>query len=637
MLQLPALSGLEAVSGGAAVYGDDEQPEVFYVVPGVARIRRATDGTPMLALVKYRSRPAGMDQASGGGFLDVQTELVLDEQRSAAISAELQRRAGRPVVLTQPIFVSGRVQLITMSPRSGGMVEAVVGSVQPSLQHGLTASFTLKLSRDGAALMWDQLRADPAPVAVRYELEMLARFPPATVHAFSRGGVASVEIVDWPTADPGMARLRDDLASWAQGLLTGAPDQDIVFTRRSAVVWPVHPQSTLQGLAGETRGFVEADLTDPFFATLQVDIRVNAELAADRIRAITVRLSYAAHRHDAVFTDSATTDRFQAVVEPALGRRYRYQVQVHFAGTAATLLLPEAESDSAHLLVSLDDVGWLRREVVADNVDWESVASVQVALRYADPAAGVPDQTDVVALDRLTPHRDYERAVYAVVDKALQHQVTYVLQSGRSVVRDWADHAGRLLVVPDVFDRSMVVRFVATSGFVDAVSHVVECKRTVADGQHTQRTAVLAAGSPSAVCTFGLFEGEQESFSYRVTTTRSDATSDIGQWIDGSGSCTVPVGPLPGAQLTVEASADLVDLDRVKVIALTLTPTRAGAGRLVFAAGRAVTQTWQTHLAHGEPAQYTWTVDYHLGDGTRRQLAGGPTGDPSIVIPPAPS
>ena len=399
------------------------------------------------------------------------------------------------------------------------------------------------------------------------------------------------------------------------------------------------PQATLAGLDGETRGFVEADLSDPWFELIHVDIRLNATLEPSRIAALTVRLRYGEHRHDTVFTNQTSTDivdTFDAVVEAALGRTYRYQVEVQFGGTSAKLVLPEAESDSPLLLVSLEDIGWLRREVSAENVDWDTVASVQVGLRYADAAAGVPAQDDVVALDRTTPARSYERAIYAAVSQPVFHRITYVLGSGQRIEGDWVEHRGRLLLVPEVYDRVLGVRFTAPGGFAAVASHVIAVEHVGAGGRTTRRSFPLSAASPAATWALGLLRGDPETYRYQVTSTALDGTSTVGGWLDGTGSATIPVGPVPGALLCVEVSADLVDFTLVKLVTVTVTADGADPGHLVFLPGRPTTQAWQTYLGQGVPALYSWTADYHLVDGTRRSRGGGPTGDPALVLLPPP-
>ena len=639
MLQLPPLAGMSAVSAGAEVYADDESAEVFYVVPPEPAIRRSgPDRAPVLTFVKYRSRPAGSAEATGGGFLELQTELVLAPAVAAAITEELRRRTGRPVRLRDPLYVDGTVALLTFQPQTGGMVQAIEGSAHPSLEPGLVASFSAALSRDGAALLWDQLRTSPSPVAVSYRMGMLARFPPATVRVVRGADGVEVDVLDWPPADPAATALRERLVQWAGDQLTDAAQQEIVFTARSAVVWPVNPQSTVDGLAGETRGFVEADLSEPWFQHIHVEVRLNARLAPDRIAAVTVRLRYGVQRHDTVFTDPDLVDTFEAVVDPAVGRKYRYQVEVQFAATSQVLRLPEVESDSPQLLVSLDDVGWVRREVSAQNVDWDAVSSVQVGLRYADVSAGVPEQDDVLALDRATPTRSYERAVYAVVSQPVHVQVSYVLVTGQRIEGEWAEHRGRLVLVPDVFDRMLAVRFSAPAGFATVAAHVIDCEHVGAGGRRTHRSLALSESTPTAVWTVGLLAGDADTFSYQVTSSNRDGTSDVGDRQTGAGSGTVLVGPLPGVLLHVDVAADLVDPAAVPLVTVTLSADGAEPGHLIFGPGRPTTQSWETYLGQGVPALYSWMAQYHLADGTTRATGAGPIADRALVlvaVPPA--
>lgn len=634
VLQLPPLAGLDAVADGASVYADDEQPDLFYVVPAIPRIRRSgPDNRPALVFVKYRTTPTDPDAA--GGFLDLQTELVLADATRTALSAELQRRAGRPVRLTDPLYVDGKVELITFQP--GELVEAIQGATHPSLETGLVASFSLKLSRDGAALLWTQLRATPTVVAVRYAMSMLARFPPATVHVLRGPAGVTVDVLDWPDSDPAMAAMQERLVQWASRLLEGTTDSELLLTARSAVVWPVVPQATMAGLDGETRGFVEADLSDPWFELIHVDVRLNATLAPDRVAAVTVRLRYGEHRHDTVFTDPTLVDTFDAVVDPALGRTYRYQVEVQFGGTSAKLVLPEAESDSPLLLISLDDTGWLRREISAQNVDWDTVAGVQVGLRYADAAAGVPAQDDVVALDRATPARSYERAIYAAVSQPVLQHITYTLTSGQRIGGDWVEHRGRLLLVPDVYERVLGVRFTAPGGFATVASHVVAVEYIGAGDRSIRRSFPLTAAASTATWAVGLLAGEPDRYRYQVTTSALDGSSSAGPWVEGAGAATIPVGAMPGALLRVEVSADLVDFTAVRLTTVSFTADGVDPGHLVFLPGRPRTQSWQTYLGQGVPALYSWTADYHLVDGTRRSRSGGPADDPALVLLPPPA
>jgi hypothetical protein len=679
VLVLPAV--LESADGTA--FADDARPGRYYVVPAVPRIRRREDGQALLTFVKYRTAPTGSDEASGGGFLELQTELALTDDQRATMLAALAAHArsiglGGPPDIVEPTYLGGTVALVTFQPAAGGMVEHIAGSTAPSLGPGLTASFSLKLSRDGAALLWDQMQATPSPVSIRYELDLIARFPLATVHAFvrsgplrdqwsqlgalppgperqaalSEAGVAGVDVMDWPTGDETFDALRqrlldlvwdvlDDRTADALSAPAGSPvtslrqtdDVDLVLTQRSTITWPVRPQGNLAGISpAEAAGFVEADLSDPIFQTLEVEIRCEAEFSAERVHSVTVRLAYGAQRHDAVFTEPGQTSVFRAIVDPALGRRYRYQPTVQFAATSKTLVLPEVEEDRQLLTVLVGEVGWLNLDLTAELIDWADVANVQVTVRYGDEAADVPTEEHVIVLDPATPRRAYERAIWAAVTNPVEYRVTYTLASGRTIERPWAEQLGPLLVVPDPYERTVAVRFAAPGGFATVATHVVEHQHDGPQGTPVAQTLVLDQVTPSRTVDWGLVAGADDLYRYRVSTTRRDGTSSVGDWVEHRGSGVVQVGELPVAELAVEVSAELVDWSVLRLVTVTLTAATGEEGHLIFDSSRPSRQTWRVLLPAGAAPSYEWTATSHNIYGTKNTSARITTTVPSLVL-----
>jgi hypothetical protein len=501
MLVLPPLP----LESEASVYADDSDPAVFYVVPAVPRIRRDSAGRAALVFYKFRSLPPGASEATGGGILEFQTELVLDDAERAGIASQLRARLGGGTAepdLRVPTYLDGTAELVTVTPAPGGLVEAVEGSAHPSLFEDNAAAFALKLSRDGAALLWTQIRETPSPVAVRYALTMMARLPPGRVRvwlnsgplrdgwgefahlqpgqartdALVAGGVAGVDVLDWPPAGQGaMDELKEQLVAWgwrlldesSGGVVTGPGQQppdwsqvrdvDMTLTGRSAIPWPVRPAGNMAGAADGT--FLEVDLADPVFEILQVESRCNADFEGDRIDGITLHLRYGDQRHDVLFRDNDTTDVFRTVVDPRLGRAYAYRPVVQFAQTSHTLELPEVTGDTGQLLLSVGDVGWVRIDVVGTAVDWPWTQVVEVHLSYADPGRGVPAQEDIVVLRESEPQVRYERAVWTPADQAWQYRVIHVLAGGRRVELPAGARTGHVLVVPEPFDRFLTVGF----------------------------------------------------------------------------------------------------------------------------------------------------------------------------------
>lgn len=682
MLVLPELP----LGCASSVYADDTDPALFYVVPAVPRIRTDDQGRPALVFYKYRSVPPGRTDATGGGFLEFQTELALDDAERAQILGLLRARSGgAEPVLGAPVFLDGSADLLTFTPSPGGLVEAVEGSGHPSLFGDNAAAFALTLSRDGAALLWGQLRDSPSPLAARYELSMMARLPAGKVHvwlkpaalreawtalapldpaaarpaALTDGDIAGVDVLDWPPPGvPGMDQLKEQLVRWGwdlldqstQGALTAAggtePDWaqvsevDTVLSGRSTVVWPVRPSGNLAGVDGGT--YLEVDLSDPIFDILKVRTRCNVDFDRNRIAGITFRLRYGTHRHDVLFTGNDGTDFFQAVVEPPLGRSYAYDAVVQFAGTSHTLQLPEVVAEGEQVLLSTGDIGWVLIDVDGSAIDWAGTDVVEVHLTYADAARGVPAQEDTVVLRAGEPTARYERAIWVPVDQPWRYRAVHVLHDGRRVEPPPATHTSRLLIVPPPFAHTLAVRLRVPGGFAGVTQQLVECEhRPAPDAVVVREIFPLTAAEPEATWTVGLLPGEPATFRYRVTTTAADGSVAATDWIDVEGSRTVKVGAQPESLLEVTVAPDLLDYAVVKLAQVSLRHTGPGGApatkNMFFQAGHQDHQVWTLPLEAGDRPAYSWSAQFYLTDGSRRSTAAADTTDHVLVltVPPA--
>jgi hypothetical protein len=682
MLVLPELP----LGCASSVYADDTDPALFYVVPAVPRIRVDDQGRHALVFYKFRSVPPGRTDATGGGFLEFQTELVLDDAERTQITAVLRTRTGgAEPVLTTPVFLDGTAQLLTFTPAPGGLVEAVEGSAHPSLFRDNAAAFALTLSRDGAALLWNQLRESPSPVAVRYELSMMARLPAGKVHvwlkpgalrdawaslapldpaaarpaALTGGDIAGVDVLDWPPPGvPGMDQLKEQLVHWGwdlldqstQGALTAAggtePDWtqvsevDTLLSGRSTVVWPVRPSGNLAGVDGGD--YLEVDLSDPIFDILRVRTRCNVDFARNRIAGITLRLRYGTHRHDVLFTGNDVTDVFQAVVEPPLGRSYAYSAVVQFAGTSHTLELPEVQAEGEQLLLSTGDIGWVLIDVDGSAIDWAVTDVVEVHLTYADAARGVPAQEDTVVLRAGEPLAHYERSVWVPVDQPWHYRAVHVLHDGRRVESPPATHSGRLVIVPPPFAHTLAVRLRVPAGFAGVAQHLVECEhRPTGDGPVVREVFPLTAAAPDATWTVGLLADEPATFRYRITSTATDGSVAVHDWVDAAGSQTVAVGSRPQRLLQVTVLPDLLDYAVVKLAQVSLQHAgpvgQPAAKNMLFQAGQPGPQAWTLPLEVGDSPAYSWSARFYLADGSRRSIPATDSSESVLIlaVPPA--
>ncbi|MCQ9134999.1 hypothetical protein [Streptomyces hilarionis] len=671
MLRLPAL-----VAGpNWSLYADDQLDQAFYAIPTVPRLARGPDGAAVLTLIKYRS---GTDQLNGG-IIEVQTDLALrPEEREEALAAARAHGGDTAAVgaadgpqLATPLWLDGTASLRLLDPAAKAEERTV--QVQPSLSGANPAVFQAALTPEGTAMEWDVLRSGKPSLQAAYRLHAMARIPDATVHAYARSAnvtaqwaqagalpdpraalvqssAAGVEVLAWPVnGDP---ELREAFIDWGWEFLApwlppnGTPptsDIDAVFTGAAGLPWPFDAAGSMDppDLTRDEGCFLALDLSDPIFQQRRTDVRCNADFAAGTIAAVTAKISYGDKRHDSVFTDNDTVDRFTWTVDPALGRTITVRPVVSFTASSATLELPELHTDNQFVLLSVDDVGRLTIDLSTAALDWSTVDHVEAGIRYQDADHGVGLVEDILRLDASRPAQRYERTLYAPVNRPYDVRLEYDLTDGQTVVRDWSPYTGRAVLVPAPFDRWLAVRLRATgwSGGISAFQVDLEAE----DGtERTNRNTVrLAPGTDTADWRTGLTPTATGRFRCRVTTLYADGHSTVGAWTDGQGSQTLDVGPTPSRVLDVTVVADLVDFTVVKLVKTTLRhPVPTGESpthEIVFAPGRATSASWQLPLsddgsAGADGPEYTVTTTFYLQDGEHRTTPETPGTDPIVVL-----
>lgn len=180
---------------GITLFADHADPLRFYYVPDVPRLRRRSDGTPELSLLKYRLDP-GVHQALGGGLLSFTVDLSVPQERLDALRARVSRHfglSGTPQL--GPIVAdSGQCELVLIdrssaSPAAGSaavggtevadesLIERLLGGTSPSLFGDNAAMFAAVLSAEGVALMEGALRGGGLPAGVVYALKVTCLRP----------------------------------------------------------------------------------------------------------------------------------------------------------------------------------------------------------------------------------------------------------------------------------------------------------------------------------------------------------------------------------------------------------------------------------------------------------------------------
>jgi len=204
------------------VFPDDEDPNLFYVIPGMPHLRMDS-GKPVFRGLFWTD---AADGASGsvagvrGALLNFDVNLAISDENMKAIADQvrqsgvqqarqeqmmrdererLQRQAiaqGQNPNSVEPnvpavgevrfasvMYTGGNVTLL--EEKSGGFVEWSSAGGPPSLIGDNNSAFALRLGAEGAAVWYRALQQDATAIGIRYELKFEARLPSLQIHVWA--------------------------------------------------------------------------------------------------------------------------------------------------------------------------------------------------------------------------------------------------------------------------------------------------------------------------------------------------------------------------------------------------------------------------------------------------------------------
>jgi len=176
---------------GLTVFGDDNRPEVFYVMPDQPQLR-IDDKTkkPTFKMIKYKFPVNRPDGKKGGGFVIFDSVFIVAADKLAKIQDTLNQQlanrgykdgSGRALTaqVGVPTFTKGTSSLTLLD--SGGVLVTKIDDVgKPSLFGSLICSFTAELSPEGATLLEAVLKGSGGAMQIAYDLHFAATLPPIT-------------------------------------------------------------------------------------------------------------------------------------------------------------------------------------------------------------------------------------------------------------------------------------------------------------------------------------------------------------------------------------------------------------------------------------------------------------------------
>ncbi|MFE5794998.1 hypothetical protein ACFQ8C_20825 [Streptomyces sp. NPDC056503] len=168
---------------GVQIYGDHENPALFYAVPQQPTFRCDAEGNPVFMYLKYKNAKVNPSGSNGGGFAAFDTQFALDDATRAVILDQLRAQVGAGLAdrvgLGTITWANGTAHL-NLSEVSGTLVSKVWNPVGPSLYGDNVTPFTLELPQEGATLFAEALQGKGGIVQVAYGMNGWVKLPAIT-------------------------------------------------------------------------------------------------------------------------------------------------------------------------------------------------------------------------------------------------------------------------------------------------------------------------------------------------------------------------------------------------------------------------------------------------------------------------
>lgn len=239
------------------------------------------------------------------------------------------------------------------------------------------------------------------------------------------------------------------------------------YHREQAVTRNYAPQSLIGLLIDDLTGpghFLEVDLDDPFFRSLDVEVSMSSAFEPIGLQSVAVALDYSdadhpqRHRHTDLVFDATRTDPQHWIVpigdDYDLG--YRPRIEYHFdphSGWAAerneVVVEPGRTEDRTLQLDPTQHVGFIEVDVRSERLDPLEVESVEVALSHTSSTGWSTSRTFEVKADSAPQSWRVRTAGRDEVDYSVQ--TTYHLVGGGTIVRDPVDSRAAAFAVTTPF------------------------------------------------------------------------------------------------------------------------------------------------------------------------------------------
>jgi hypothetical protein len=426
-------------------------------------------------------------------------------------------------------------------------------------------------------------------------------------------------------------------------------DFSYTITESSASLWPFNPQGTLPNITSLTDGggkpivwgdYAQTiDLDDPFFRTLDVTVRLNADLENLPIHSVDVHLEFDGNHpvvQDLHFGKADDTGTFSCFLD-GKPPEYRYSYRVNFKDTAQPYEVAARTSKLEELTIGVDDTGLLLVDVTAGNIDFAKIPTALVTVRYTP--SSLPPIEEQYVLDSGHPTHRLEKAIFEPRTGPVTYQIDYRTADGKTLSTPWRETARQIYVNSPFNDLRQVMVVAEGDLSTEIESIMVDLTYTDAPNDYsTHFSGALDKDNTFLDWSFPVLDHAAGTVTYSGSIRRQDGTVETIEPTTAT-TGTITIGEHVERKLAVTVVPDLIDFSQVALVRVALRygtdPDTRQDKDLLFRDGTSV--TWTVELPDkSSPRDYSMSAVYYLKDGSQRPLAEASTDDLELVLPPLP-
>jgi hypothetical protein len=429
---------------------------------------------------------------------------------------------------------------------------------------------------------------------------------------------------------------------------TQIADVNIYWKESQVIEWQIAPQgllpniTTMKGPDGRPFNWadyaLEVDLDDPFFRTLEVTLRVNADFENLPIFSVEAKVIYPHGPNpkveEFVFTKPDDVGRFRTFIENNQ-RKYKFVYQVNYKGDNRTFTSEEVETDDTQLTVNVDDLGVLIVDIAPGDINFQQVAQAQVLVRY--DGDGIPPIERQFTLTQQASTFQIREVIFQPRTRPIKYRVKYFMADGKEYDSGLKEQDAPQIYINDPFSAMRTVGLRAVGDLQNRIASImVDLVYKDAANSYTQTKAVaLSKSQPFFDWAFPVIDELGGEVTYSGTIQYTDGTTrDIP--LQRAERSTIQLGDIIADRLVVSVVPDLIDFTKVRLVNVSLRYVDEAHGiderqDLLFKQGDAA-KTWTVDLQDRAKRDYKWSTRFFMADGSRKDVVDQDGAGETVIL-----